>query len=695
MTLDSINKNTNVIHQTRDNFQGEKPIDLINKTNPILILDEPQNMETTIAQQAIITLNPLFSLRYSATHKNVYNLLYKLTPIDAYEKRLVKKIEVMSVTKDNDFNNAYIQLTKIKTSPVSAKIKVYKKFKTGIKSALISIKSGDDLFLKTKNPDYKNFIVSDISAQHNFVRFLNGFQIRLGEETGGDQKEIMKIQIEKTVLEHFEKFEKLSLLQIKPLTLFFIDKVDNYLSSEGFIKKEFEKSFKKYQKNYRFFKNLDVNKVHRGYFSKMKSEIGMKKDKETFQLIMRDKEKLLSFSEPVQFIFSHSALREGWDNPNVFNICTLNLTHSNVKKRQEIGRGMRLPVNQDGERVFGNQNILTVIANENYEDFAKNLQYEYDEEYGPNTAPPISNKSDSKIIKLKTDFQLNPDFDKLWQKIARKTKYSIEIDSQKLIKLCVSDIQKEKSFGEINAKIISASLHIKEINNSISIITNQKGTGFQPIQKLIPLPNIVDIISSETNLSRSTIIQILFNITNLDNLFNNPQFFIYRTSKIIKDRLEELLVDGVQYIKTKNWHDLELFQDIETYKNLIVSTKISIYHDLVCDAQNEVTFAEELISQTNIKLIIKLPRKFVIDTPLGTYNPDWAIVYNHHDPHGKLINKLYFVTETKGSIDKKNLRQLEYGKIQCGIKHFSTIDVSYFVVPNAKSLLNELHKLSK
>lgn len=688
MTIDSINKNTNVIKQIRDNLHGNKPIDLINKTNPILILDEPQNMETEKAKDALKNLNPLLTLRYSATHKNQYNLLYQLSPVTAYNRNLVKKIEVMSVVKDDDFNNVFVRVLDITTQPVSAKIIINKKLKSGIKVSSIVVKDGDDLFIKTNNPEYERFIVSEINARHNFLKFANGKKLRKGEEIGGDREELMKIQIDQTVQEHFEKALKLKPLGIKPLSLFFIDRVDNYTSNDGFIKKQFIKSYKKFQKEYPDFKDLDVKKVHRGYFSETaKTDSAIQRDRDAYELIMRHKERLLSFSEPVQFIFSHSALREGWDNPNVFNICTLNLTHSTMKKRQEIGRGMRLPVNQDGERVHGDQNILTIIANENYATFASTLQKEYEEEYGEGASPVIHERKKRKKVLLKKGFKLNPEFKELWKKIAKKTKYAIHLDSEKLILKCIEDIQKEDFSKKISAKITTASLSLQETDSVIQVGTYTKGVGHEILEKSFLIPNIVELISVETNLTRTSIIKILSKISNLEKIFINPQNFVFIISEIIKQRLEEYLVDGVQYVETENWYEMSEFKNIDSYEDSIIPIENSIYDAVIWDSDIEKNFAQKLDKIKNVKLFIKLPNWFKVDTPIGGYNPDWAILVDDVDQHGKFISKLYFVTETKGTTKVKTLTPKEQRKIECGKKHFDILGVEYNVATDPSEFI--------
>ena len=686
VTKDSINKDTNIMNQENDSLR-QKPIELLQKTNPILILDEPQNMETEILKQSIDNLNPLCTLRYSATHKNVYNLAYRLTPVDAYRKNLVKRIEVLSVIKEGDFNNAFVRCLEIKAEKrgIKTKLEVNKKSNNGYKLTKISVKGGDDLFEKSENKDYSGFVITEINAKNNYVTFSNGIKVKLGEETGDDRIELMKIQIEQTIKEHFEKSEKLRPLGIKVLSLFFIDRVDNYRLETGFIRQHFEKTFEKLKKDYPLFKDMDLRTVHNGYFSERKTDKLIEIDKDAYDKILRDKEKLLSIDEPLQFIFSHSALKEGWDNPNVFNICTLNKTQSTMKKRQEIGRGLRLPVNQLGERVLGEQNVLTVLANENYADYASQLQNEYIEEYGEGGEPPIKNARNRRTLKLKKGFELNPEFVELWKKIGKKTKYEVSIDVENLVKECVEQINEKIKINSIRVKIESVALSLEKGNQ---VNTNFLGYGETILEKSYPIPNLVDYIGQETNLTRKTIVKILSSIKNLDLIFKDPQEFVSSVTLIIKEKLADFLVNGIKYLEMDDWYKMKLFKDIETYEDLIVPVSRTIYDGgIKKDSDVEKDFAESLEKMNFVKLFIKLPSEFVVDTPIGNYNPDWAIVIDDTDQFGKVKERLYLVTETKGDIDPNELRGNEKRKITCATKHFETIDVPYKVVNDAQEIL--------
>lgn len=688
MTIDSFNKDTNIMNQERDSLYGQKPIDLVSKTKPILILDEPQNMESDIAKQAIASLNPLFTLRYSATHRNYYNLVYRLTPVDAYNKNLVKKIEVASIVKEGDYNNAFIRCKEIKADSkgIKAKIEINKRVKNGFKVTPITVKDGDDLFEKTQNTEYSGFVVTEINAKYNFIKFSNGVEIDQGEEQGSDKTDLMRIQIEQTVAEHFRKYNSLKKMGIKVLSIFFIDRVDNYLAEHGFIRKFFEESFNRLKKDFEEFKNIDVKTVHGGYFSKMKTEKSIEMDKEAYDKIMKDKEKLLSFSEPLQFIFSHSALREGWDNPNVFNICTLNQTISNIKKRQEIGRGMRLPVNQEGDRILGEQNVLTVVANESYAHYVSKLQQEYVDEYGEDILPPAPSNARNRItLRLKKGYQLNPEFKELWQKVAKKTKYAVEIDTGELVKYCVSEINARISVDSIKVKIETVSLSLEE---GKGVVTTFKGIGHETLEKSFLIPNVVEYIANETKLTRRTVIGILTSINNLELIFKDPQEFVLSVTLIIKERLADFLVNGIKYLEVDDWYKMELFKDMDTYKDIIVPVDKTIYEGgVIWDSDIEKNFAKKLEGMPNVKLFIKLPNWFIVETPIGEYNPDWAIVMDDVDQFGNVRERLYFVTETKGTTNVDELRPSEKRKITCAKKHFKAIDVGYKIVNEAEQIL--------
>jgi type III restriction enzyme len=693
LTLASFDKENNIMNRPNEKFGGYTPADLVSQTRPVLILDEPQNMESEKAKEALGKLKPLFVLRYSATHRNFYNLIYRLTPIDAFALKIVKRIEVSSIVKEGDFNGAFIRCLEIKAEKkgIKAKLEVNKKFASEIKPTIILVQSGDMLEKKTNSEEYRNYVITNIDARRNIVKFSNGESVKLGQDTGSDKESIMKTQIEQTIEEHFLKTMMLKPFGIKVLSLFFIDKVDNYLKENGIIRKFFVESFNdlKLRPGYEEFKDLDVDSVQRGYFSKMKSEKGKQEDKEAYDLIMKSKEKLLSFEEPVQFIFSHSALKEGWDNPNVFNICTLNETHSIIKKRQEIGRGLRIPVNQEGDRIYERDmgdnfqyNTLTVIANESYSDYVSKLQQEYVDEYGEGSAPPARNRYNKKDIHLKSNFKTDKNFIALWKRISKKTQYTVKIDTLQLVPKCVEKIN---NMDFVQSKISISKVGIK-FNEQKEIEPKFIGSDFKFIEKIYSVPDIVGIVSRETKLTRNTIISILDKTTNLELVYSDPQQYLDIIISIINIELYDFLVNGIAYVPVNDSFKVNLFKTMKSYSDRIVSSEKSIYEEIVCDSDGEMQFANDIKNMDDVKLILKLPGWFTIPTPIGEYNPDWAVVVECKDQFGKLKNTLYFVAETKGSLDSGSLRLNEQRKINCARKHFKTINVSYDVLVNASEL---------
>lgn len=458
ITLDSFNRKSNNIFKPTEKLPGErKPYQYIQETRPILILDEPQNMESALAKSALRTLHPLFALRYSATHRTSPNLFYRLTPIEAFKRNLVKKIQVYGVKEEQNFNQYLLALEKIESYGLKAKIKTLINVKGETREAEIEIKKGDDLYEKTHFEAYKDagFIVEEVDRKNGIVLFRNQVKLSVNEPAGLSKPEIFKMQIEETIERHMQTQEELKKKNIKVLSLFFIDRVANYTDDKsGIIRKIFDESFTKIKKKYDHFKKMDAELVRSAYFAKKKLKTGgeeaidtngeneeqRKLEKEAFHLIMQDKERLLSFDEKVSFIFAHSALKEGWDNPNVFQICTLNETKSEMKKRQEIGRGLRICVNQNGERVTDEGvNVLTVIANDSYESYVRGLQLEYTEDgdiapQKPSNARKDKSKRNEKIFKSK-------DFRTFWENLSKRTRYEINIDSETLIKNCIASVK--------------------------------------------------------------------------------------------------------------------------------------------------------------------------------------------------------------------------------------------------------------
>lgn len=785
IAVDADDKKGNVIHRDNDRLSGRKPIEFIQATNPIVIVDEPQSVDSTEkAQEAMATLNPLCTLRYSATHRNPYNLLYKLDPIRAYDLKLVKRIEVASVMSEENLNKPYICLTETDNkNGIKAKLKIHTETKGGaIKENAFWFKQGDDLSAKpnAREAYQDGYIVRDISCEpgNEHVVFNNGNELYLNEEQGGMRDEVMQVQVRNTVEEHFKKERAMRGKGIKVLSLFFIDRVANYRdyddqgnAKKGKIAQWFEEAYAEFSEKPPF-KGLvphPVEKVHDGYFSqdnkgKLKDTRGnTKADDSTYELIMKKKEQLLSLEEPLRFIFSHSALREGWDNPNVFQICTLNETNSQLKKRQEIGRGLRLPVNQDGERIHDDTvNRLTVIANESYEDFAKALQTELEEDFGfkfghvpkhafakilwikddkqqqvgqkesqniwedalvngyidkkgkllPKFAPKepsfelkvspehedirseivdamqrfefrgrIVNKSDRRTLKLNKRVFLDPEFAELWSRINQQTAYSVEYSTADLIQKAskaVADMPKIEAVKIVSGK---GELSVAEGGVDSKVLTTDKTTYVAHKGRL---PDLLAYLQKETELTRKTLFEILAESGRLAEFPVNPQRFMMEVARLINITLNHLVLDGIKYEKIGGEiFEMRLFEEKEIVRfleNLIESEK-SVYDCVEFDSEVERKFAEDLNGMEEIKLFVKLPAIFQIKTPIGPYNPDWAIV-----KHGD--ETVYMVRETKGTKDMLKLRPEEAYKIKCGKQHFEAIGdkITYEVVTSAREI---------
>lgn len=709
INIDSFTKDNNVINQVRET--GIKPIEYIQNVKPIVIIDEPQNFDTDIRKKALENLNPLFALRYSATHKEKYNFVYSLNPVQAYDLGLVKQIQVNGVTSEKDLNNAFVELKKIESAKntIKAKIAIFvsKDKKIDIKEFLV--KTGDDLYdLSGKLEMYKNnYIVQNIHKDNEQISFMNEITLKKGESQGDLREDIQKKQIENTIKYHFETLKKLEDKNIKVLSLFFIDKVSNYRQydengnfEKGKFAVWFEEIFKKYQKENKGLINFEVEEVHNGYFSSDKKtgknkadvwidskEKNTQRDDDTYSLIMKDKERLLDIDEPLQFIFSHSALREGWDNPNIFQICTLNESKSELKKRQEIGRGLRLCVDAFGQRIQDKHtNILTVIANESYESFADSLQKEIEEETGMKFEGRIKNATKPKA-KIQLNKELTPEnypfFFEIWEKINQETRYVVNFETEKLIKLAVEKI---KNMPKTRKPLIKSTLVKIDINEQgVNSEVQEENFSYAKNVKY-QIPNIYAYIQSKIELKRKTIFEILKQSEKLDEIIINPQMFLDNVVTYIKQSLQELLVDGIKYqtINGKKY-DISLFrnEEIETYLDAlheIKKTEKTIFNYIQIDSGTEKTFAIDCENDENIKFFFKIPKGFKIPTPLGNYIPDWAIIFEND-------SRIYFVLETKSTLNENDLRNSESLKIQCGKEHFSVFEgISYKHITKVKDL---------
>ncbi|HBH3650737.1 TPA: DEAD/DEAH box helicase family protein [Clostridioides difficile] len=776
----------NIIHRELDKLNGQRPIDLIKNTNPVVIIDEPQSVDTTPkSKEAINELNYMCTLRYSATHIDKYNMVYRLDAVDAYEQKLVKKIEVLSVRGEESFNKPYIKL--IGVGELKAEIEMDVQGKKGvIKRTNKRVRLGDDLFdISGKREIYRNYFIEDISwGKDEEYIVVNGKYIGINESIGDIDNDIIKrFQIRKTIETHLEKETILNKKGIKVLSLFFIDKVANYrdYSENGVIipgkyVNMFEQEYNDLIKQDRFKgninKNISITSTHNGYFAKdkkgkLKDTKGNTQDDENvYNLIMKDKERLLDMSNPLRFIFSHSALKEGWDNPNVFQICTLkDSAGTYIKRRQEIGRGLRLCVNQDGERINNsNINILTVMANESYKDFVNNLQNELQEDTGmrfgvierysfanikvfddekqidvflghdgsekvfnylikneyidkkgnvqsklkkdldafvsSNTEQnkftlcceelkeffgeivkdlihrcsvyEIKDATKKEKVKLNKGIIDSDEFVELWQKINIKTIYSVDFSSEKLIENCIRRISKIEKIQ--TPRIISR-------KDSVSIAKDTGVTSRLKVEEAEEesyrtnyLPDIIAELQNKTNLTRKTIISILVRSNRLDDFKRNPQKFIEEVIKIINSELRIFVIEGIKYEKIDDYYSVESFnsedETLLAYLNdKVIKSSKSPYNYAVCDSNVELSFAKRFESDPRVKIYIKLPNWFKIDTPLGNYNPDWAVVMEKRG-----IEKLYFVIETKGVSDLHLLRPEEKAKIECAEKHFEALN---------------------
>ena len=776
-----------LIHRPDDRLNGMKPIEFIRATQPILIIDEPQSVDNTAkSKEAIKSLNPLCSFRFSATHKDKHQPLYKLDAIDAYQHQLVKQIEVASIAVVDAHNQAYIKLLKVDIKDHSAQVELDVMKGGKISREKKKIKSGDDLLEITKRDIYDGYVVNDVYCEvgKEYIDFTSKPDVlRLGGAIGGaDADSTKRLQVRMTIEAHLEKELLLNPQGIKVLSLFFIDKVANYREYDtggnplpGKYAKWFEEEYTKLAARPKYkslfgeidFKTLAAQ-VHDGYFARDKKKIGGKTvevlkdssgegktaaDDSAYDLIMTEKEKLLSFDTPLRFIFSHSALREGWDNPNVFQICTLNETASVMKKRQEIGRGLRLAVNQDGERIHGfDVNTLTVMANESYLDFVAKLQKEIEEDEGikfgivedhlfanivtetvngqhtylgakeseavwdhlktqgyidakgkvqdalkialkTNTLDlpfsvqnqavqikailkkvagglDIKDASKGQPVKLNKQIFLGEDFKALWNKIKHQTVYRVDFDSTKLVHKCAEEIKKNLVVGKSKYLKTVATLDIDRGGVAVNEVEDQ--TYINDIRDFV-LPDVVGYLQEATNLTRRSVVKILVESGRLESFKANPQKFIEGATAIIRQQMRLFIVDGIKYRKIgeQHFYAQELFQDKELRgyldKNMLESKK-SVYDHVVYDSDVEEKFATAFESSNDIRVYAKLPNWFKIDTPLGSYNPDWAVLVEMDGEE-----KLFFVVETKGSLLSGDLRPIEQGKIDCGTKHFEAL----------------------
>lgn len=708
----------NVINQVRET--GVAPIEFIQATHPIVILDEPQNLETDIRKQAIARLNPLCTLRYSATHRNTYNLIHSLDPVRAYELGLVKQIGVDSVIELKDANQAYIEVEGFKTGKrsVSAKLTIWVNQISGPAKKTVTVKNGDDLYsekFSNKREIYRDgFIVNEIDAAEGFIAFANDVRVRLGAPHGALTDSILRMQIEATVRRHFEKALRLHPMGIKVLSVFFIDRVANYrtygedgTTAKGKFAEWFEEIYEQYRANpeYAGLMPHEVAQVHNGYFSQDKRAVSpfetvtgktnADAEASTFELIMRDKERLLDLEEPLAFIFSHSALREGWDNPNVFQICTLAESSSEIKKRQEIGRGLRLCVKSVGDEFVRVQdraiNRLTVIANESYEDFANQLQAEMVEAGVKFKREMVQNERDKVTVRLKKGYDTDRQFLDLWEKIRARTRYRVNYSTTELATKASQRIKDKMPVIERPKMALTrADISI----GTSGVAGTQTGFRTQTVEAKYIMPDFVGQVQAKTGLAKSTVARILLDSGRLADAVNNPQAFIDHAAEAVNAVKHQALVNGVEYFKVdgliyemRRFEGDDLMEVFASNVKAVAKQEKTLFSHIVIDSNSnpERLFAQACEDNDDVLFYVKLPRWFQIETPVGPYNPDWALAYRND-------KTLYFVAETKRTGDSDHvrldlLRPIEELRIECGKRHFKNFEEVRFKVVSS---LNEL-----
>ena len=828
-------KDARRIYMKLDEFRSRRPIDIIARTNPILIIDEPQSVEGKQTRERLKEFNPLFTLRYSATHRSdsIYNMVYRLDAMEAYNKKLVKKIAVKGITESGSTaTDGYVYLQGINLSKAdpTATIQFDYMGKSGLRKVSRKVGIGYNLYDNsgevTKLEEYKNgFVVKTIDGRDDSVEFLNGVKLYAGDVVGKvSEEQLRRIQIRETILSHIERERQLFYKGIKVLSLFFIDEVAHYKQYDaagqphnGIFAEMFEEEYNDIlstmqlgigeDEYLQYLKSIKAEDTHAGYFSVDKkghmtdSKLGDKKertsdDKDAYDLIMKNKELLLDRDpkkSPVRFIFSHSALREGWDNPNVFQICTLKQSSSEVRKRQEVGRGLRLCVNQDGERmdanVLGNDvhniNVLTVIASESYDSFARGLQSEMaeavadrpravtadlfkgkvlrdasgneqvvdetlaqaicydliingyvdrkgaltdkffedkannqvkiaeeaadctdsvleilDSVYNDRAMKPENARSNNVELQVAPEKLAMPEFKALWSRINSKSVYVVDFDTQELIQKAIQSLDKDLRVSKIYFKVESGSM--EEVKSKESLLEgssfSKKKSEMYSQDKQVRANSAVkyDLVGKlveETSLTRKAIIAILTGIQ--PAVFNqfreNPEEFIIKASSLINDQKATAIIQHITYHVLDDCYDTDVFTE-PTLKGRLGTNAMKadkhLYDHILYDSTNERDFAKDLDVDSHVAVYVKLPDGFYISTPVGRYNPDWAIAFYE----GK-VKHIYFVAETKGSMRSMQLRDIEKAKIHCAREHFKAIssgDVVYDVIDGYRALLDKV-----
>lgn len=804
MTIDSIrgNANTRIIHQTRDKLNGLRPIDYLKATHPVVIMDEPQNMESQLSQSAVGELDPVFTLRYSATHKKQRNVVYRLDPVDAHDLGLVKQIVVAEVAQQGADATPYIKLVEVRREPSwSARLELScRKADGSLERRVVSVKQHQELSdaRLTNNPIYEGWRINEMSIEPAYVDLTTHGFLYEGESIGASAGAIYKEMIRETVREHLRKESMLRDKGIKVLSLFFVDKVASYLGdgtnnddANGDFVQWFDEVFvEERAKSARYQELLPQapSELRRAYFAEMRGRKGQPSrlvdsvegkstsvDNEAYELIMRRKERLLDENEPVRFIFSHSALREGWDNPNVFQICTLREMGAETERRQTLGRGLRLPVakTDDGYARVADRGVatLTVVANESYTKFADALQREYkdagveigrvrraefskiplqdengaltDDQFGyqrsvlvwehlkdkgfidkDGTVTPkfqpnqlgfdlglpvdfawaesiiielVERANIGKYVKpvskrqprvLNKQLYNTPEFEEFWETISQKTTYRVRVGRDQLIENAVRAIREAPKIDALRIQVTRAG--VKVLRGGAK--GEELGTRSADLKGSYDLPDIITELQEATSLTRKTIVDILIGSERLSEFIGNPNDFIAMVKRALQGELAKIVVDGIQYerIAGSVYELRELQRDGEEEKERFLDQMYKVQHTqksdfdyVVFDSDVERQFAELLDSREDIKMFMKLPAKFKIDTPVGPYNPDWAIIKQEDGE-----DRIYMIRETKSTLDDSKLRPTELAKIKSAKRHFEAIGIEDYAraVPGAWSL---------
>jgi len=798
-------KDNRRIYDELDDFQSRRPIDVISSNRPILILDEPQKMEGAKTLEALSKFKPLMILRYSATHRTTHNKIHRLDALDAYNQKLVKKIAVRGIAvKGLAGTNAYLYLESIeisKKAPV-ARIELEVRQGNGIKRIVKRLERGKDLFVESNELDqYRGFVIAQIDANNDTVEFTNGHVLSAGDATGDVTELTMRrIQIREAIKAHLEKEQRLFAQNIKVLSLFFIDEVAKYrdysqADDQGEYARIFEEEYEQLKSEYlgelaldnedyrKYLTDIRVGRTHNGYFAIDKKtkkltdpsfktrgeEAGLSDDVDAYDLILKNKERLLSFEEPVRFIFSHSALREGWDNPNVFVMCMLKHSDNTISRRQEVGRGLRISVNQHGDRMdhpatVHDVNILTVVASESYKDFVANLQREIsdslsarprkaDEAYftgkvittetGTLEITPVMAKQIYKYL-LKNDYTddatdqvaetyhqakaagtlaalppelaphaeqifalidsvfsetqlpdvgddrkpktnpLNANFEKkefkaLWNRINQKAVYRVEFESSELIQNCIRTFDKELRVTPLQytiqggEQVSQATYDQIKAGQSFEVRETATEEYNASIHTMVTY-DLLGKIAENTQLTRKTIADILSNVQPavFKQFKQNPEHFIAEGSRLINEQKATIIIERLSYDNITETHDIDIFttgQSKQDFTKASEKLKNHIYDYVITDSKVEREFVKELDTSTEVVVYAKLPRGFLIPTPVGDYNPDWAISFKEGS-----VKHIYFVAETKGSMSSMELRAIEQTKIECARKFFAEVN---------------------